>query len=62
MAQSRIFPNLRHIFADRAYRGPMLLKAVADLGKWTIEVVSRSQSVGTFKAEPRCRVVERTFA
>src|ERR1700680_1448564 len=24
----RIFPNLRHIFADRVYRGPMLLKAI----------------------------------
>jgi putative transposase len=58
----RIFPNLRHIFADRVYRGPMLLKAIADLGKWTIEIVTRSQSVGTFKAEPRRWVVERTLA
>jgi putative transposase len=58
----RMFPKLRHIFADRVYRGPMLLKAIADLGKWTIEVITRSQSVGTFKAEPRRWVVERTFA
>ena len=58
----RIFPTLRHIFADRVYRGPMLLQAVADLGKWTIEIVTRSQSVGTFKAEPRRWVVERTLA
>jgi putative transposase len=58
----RMFPKLRHLFADRVYRGPKLLDAIADLGKWTIEVVTRSQSVGTFKAEPRRWVVERTFA
>jgi transposase len=58
----RTFPKLRHIFADRVYRGPKLLDAVADLGQWTIEIVTRSQSVGTFKAEPRRWVVERTLA
>lgn len=58
----RMFPKLRHIFADRVYRGPKLLDALADLGQWTIEIVTRSQSVGTFKAEPRRWVVERTFA
>lgn len=58
----RRFPKLRHIFADRVYRGEKLLNALADLGKWTIEIVTRSQSVGTFKAEPRRWVVERTFA
>ena len=56
------YPRLRHIFADRVYRGPKLLAALADLGKWTIKIVTRSQSVGTFKAEPRRWVVERTFA
>jgi putative transposase len=58
----RMFPKLRHIFADRVYRGPKLLDALADLGKWTIEIVTRSQTVGTFKPEPRRWVVERTFA
>ena len=56
------FPKLRHIFADRVYRGDKLLNAIADLGKWTIEIVTRSQSVGSFRAEPRRWVVERTFA
>lgn len=56
------FPKLRHIFADRVYRGPKLLNAISELGKWTIEVVTRSQSVGTFKAEPKRWVIERTFA
>lgn len=58
----RRFPKLRHIFADRVYRGPKLLHALADLGTWTIEIVTRSQSVGTFQPEPRRWVVERTFA
>jgi putative transposase len=57
-----MFPRLRHVFADRVYRGPKLLAALADLGKWTIEIVTRSQSIGTFKPEPRRWVVERTFA
>jgi putative transposase len=58
----RSFPKLRYVFADRVYRGEKLLAAIADVGKWTIEVVTRSQSVGTFKAEPRRWVIERTFA
>jgi putative transposase len=58
----RMFPKLRHIFADRVYRGPKLLDALSDLGRWTIEIVTRPQSVGTFKPEPRRWVVERTFA
>src|ERR1700730_4509962 len=57
-----IFPRLRHIFADRVYRGTTLLAAIAEFGKWTIEIVKRSQSVGTFKAEPKRWVVERTLA
>jgi len=58
----RRFPKLRYIFADRVYRGQKLLDALADLGKWIIEIVTRSQSVGTFKAEPKRWVVERTLA
>ena len=58
----RSFPKLRHIFADRVYRGDKLLNAISDLGRWTIEIVTRTQSVGTFKAEPKRWVVERTFA
>ena len=58
----RTFPRLRHIFADRLYRGPKLLNALADLGKWTIEIITRSHSVGAFTPEPRRWVVERTFA
>lgn len=58
----RAFPTLRHLFADRVYRGDKLLSAIAPFGKWTVEIVTRSQSLGTFKAEPRRWVIERTFA
>lgn len=58
----RAFRGLRHVFADRVYRGPKLLNALADLGTWTIEIVTRSQSVGSFQAEPRRWVIERTLA
>ena len=58
----RTFPKLRHIFADRVYRGQKLLAAIADSGPWTIEIITRSQTVGTFKAEPKRWVIERTFA
>ena len=57
-----IFPKLRHIFANRVYRGKQLLEALAEFGKWTIEIVTRSENVGTFKAEPKRWVIERTFA
>jgi putative transposase len=57
-----IFPKLRHIFADRVYRGPKLLDAIAEFGEWTIEIVTRSQSLGSFKAEPKRWVIERTLA
>jgi len=61
-ATGQMFPKLRHIFADRVYRGAKLLDALADLGQWTIQIVTRSQSFGTFRPEPRRWVVERTFA
>lgn len=58
----RRFPRLRHVFADRVYRGKKLLDALADTGKWTIEIITRTQTLGTFKPERRRWVVERTFA
>jgi len=56
------FPKLRHIFADRVYRGEQLRNAIAAFGKWTIDIVTRSEKVGTFKPEPKRWVIERTFA
>lgn len=56
------FPKLRHIFADRVYRGDKLRNAAAEFGRWTIEIVTRSERIGTFKPEPKRWVIERTFA
>src|SRR5262245_12696365 len=56
------FPKLRHVFADRVYRGQRLLNALADMGEWTIDIITRAQTFGTFKPEPRRWAVERTFA
>jgi putative transposase len=61
-ALRRNFPKLRHIFADRVYRGDKLRNAIAAFGRWVIEIVTRKQSVGTFRPEPKRWVVERTFA
>lgn len=61
-AVRRALPTLWYVFADRVYRGPKLLNAIAEVGKWMIEIVTRSQTVGTFKAEPRRWVIERTLA
>jgi putative transposase len=58
----RRFPQLGHIFADRIYRGPQLLNAIADCGPWTIEIVKRPPGVKGFQLLPRRWVVERTFA
>jgi transposase len=58
----RRFRRLRHIFADRVYRGQQLLDAIADCGPWTIEIVERPPGVKGFYLLPRRWVVERTFA
>src|SRR5262249_26807324 len=41
----------RHSYLRRSLHGPKLLDALADLGRWTIEIVTRPQSIGTFKPE-----------
>ena len=56
------FPKLRHIFADRVYRGEQLVNALSDCGPWTIQIVERPPGVKGFQLLPRRWVVERTFA
>lgn len=58
----RRFPKLRHILADRIYRGRQLQQAVADCGPWTIEIIQRPPGVKGFQLLPRRWVVERSFA
>ena len=56
------FPKLRHIFADRVYRGEQLVNALSHCGPWTIQIVERPPGVKGFQLLPRRWVVERTFA
>ena len=56
------FPWLRHVFADSAYAGDKLKEALVELGKWTIEIVKRSDVAKGFVVLPRRWVVERTLA
>ena len=61
-AARRYHPGVRHIFADRVYRGDQLRTAIAGCGPWTIEIVERPTGVKGFQLLPRRWVVERTFA
>jgi transposase len=58
----RCLPWLRHVFADGAYAGAKLDDALAALGRWTIEIVRRSDTAKGFELLPRRWVVERTLA
>ena len=57
----RLFPFLETIFADGAYGGEKLRKAMASAA-WTIEVVKRSDQAKGFEVIPRRWVVERSIA
>ncbi len=57
----RLFPFLETIFADGAYGGQKLRRAMADAA-WRIEVVKRSAQAKGFEVIPRRWVVERTIA
>lgn len=56
------FPWLRHVFADGGYAGEKLRSALVGMGKWTIEIIKRSDKTKGFEVLPRRWVVERTFA
>lgn len=56
------FPWLRHVFADGGYAGDKLRAALTKIGKWTLEIIKRSDRAKGFEVLPRRWVVERTFA
>ena len=56
------YPSLRHVFADGVYAGPKLRDALKALGRWTVQIVKRSDTAEGFEVLPRRWVVERTFA
>jgi transposase len=57
----RLFPFVRHVFADGGYSGDRL---AADLAaqRVTLEIVKRTDKEGGFKVVRRRWVVERTFS
>ena len=55
-------PKLRHVFADGGYAGPKLRDALLNIGRWTVQIVKRSDTAEGFEVLPRRWVVERTLA
>jgi putative transposase len=58
----KLYPWLRHIFADGGYTGDKLRQALLALGHWTVQIIKRSDTAQGFEILPRRWVVERTFA
>jgi len=56
------WPWLRHVFADGGYAGPKLKGAMQKVGKFTLEIIKRTDAIKGFEVLPRRWVVERTFA
>ena len=56
------YPLLRHIFADGGYAGPKLRDALQAIGRWSVQIVKRSDTAEGFQILPRRWVVERTLA
>ena len=46
-------PSLRHVFADGAYAGPKLEGELKRIGRWTLEIVKRSDGAQGFEVLPR---------
>ena len=57
----RSFPFIERIFADAGYQGPKMAKLISDTGRWTLEIVKRSDA-HRFVVLPKRWIVERTFA
>jgi transposase len=57
-----LYPWLRHVFADGGYAGDKLRDALAACGRWTLEIIKRSDLATGFEVLKRRWVVERTFA
>ena len=56
------YPMLRHVFADGGSAGPKLRATLKAIGRWTVQIVKRSDTAQGFEVSPRRWVVERTFA
>ncbi len=56
------WPWLLHVFADGGYAGEKLKSRLKKIGKWTLEIIKRSDKIKAFGILSRRWVVERTFA
>lgn len=56
------FPRLRQVLADGAYAGDKLNDALRQIGKWTAEIIKRSDAFNGFQFLRRRWVVVRTLA
>ena len=56
------WPWLLHVFADGEYAGDTLKQRLKKIGRWTVEIIKRSDKANGFEILPRRWVVERTFA
>ncbi len=56
------YPWLRYLFADAGYAGKKLRAALVPMGRWTLQIIRRSDTAKGFELLPRRWVVERTFA
>jgi transposase len=56
------WPGLLHVFADGGYAGNKLKRSPKKGGRWTTEIIKRTDKAKGFEVLPRRWVVERTFA
>lgn len=56
------WPWLLHVFADGGYADEKLKRQMKKIGRWTVEIIKRSDKAKGFEVLPRRWVVERTFA
>jgi len=60
-AMRKLFPFLKKIIADGAYRGEATAAAVRAIANWQLEIVKRAAAAG-FVLLPKRWIIERTFA
>jgi len=58
----RLYPWLRHLFADGGRAGDKLRGELAGMGRWIVEIIKRSDTAKGFAALPRRWVIERAIA
>ena len=46
------YPMLRHVFADGGYAGPKLRDALKAIGRWTVQIVKRSDTAQGLRSCP----------